>query len=61
MISPEDVAKMTFSYFMARAVFIVTVWSVFMAIFIATAYLSVVYLEYQVETATQEIKQKESR
>lgn len=56
MISPEDVAKLTFSYFMARAIFIVTIWSVFMAIFIATAYLSVVYLEYQVEHAAEQIK-----
>jgi hypothetical protein len=49
MISPEDVAKLTFSYFMARAVFIITIWSVFMAIFIGTAVLSVAYLEYKIE------------
>ena len=56
MISPEDVAKLTFSYLFARAVFIITVWSIFMALFVATAYLSVVYLEYKVEHAAEQIK-----
>ena len=54
MISPEDVAKLTFSYFFARAVFIITVWTVFTALFVGAACVSLVYLEYKIEHASSQ-------
>ena len=54
--TPKDVVKLTLSYFFARAVFIITVWSVFIALFVAAAYLSVVYIEYKAEHTAEQIR-----
>jgi len=54
MISPEDVVKLTFSYFFARAVFIITVWTVFTALFVGATCASLAYLEYKVEHASSQ-------
>ena len=54
MISPEDVVKLTFSYFFARAVFIITVWTVFTTLFVGATCASLAYLEYKVEHASSQ-------